>query len=134
MTRVSLVHAVLGAVLAVALGTRPSPAQQTNKKPELLIRLSVTTAAEPKPALRYLLLPDLREMNPGNPIQGYLKCYLEQYRFVFDEEEFDRRRMLLAMPLDELPAPMRESLAGLPWRSSMWRLAWTNPTGKSFSN
>ena len=76
----------------------------------------MTTAAEPKPALRYLLLPELREMNPGNPIQGYLKCYLEQYRFVFDEEEFDRRRMLLAMPLEELPAPMRESLAGLPWR------------------
>jgi hypothetical protein len=103
MTRVSLVQAVLGAVLAIALGARPSPAQQTNKKQETLIRLSVTAAAEPKPALRYLLLPDLREMNPGNPIQGYLKCYLEQYRFVFDEEEFDRRKTLLAMPLDELP-------------------------------
>jgi hypothetical protein len=52
----------------------PGRAQQAGAKPELLIRLSVTAAAEPKPALRYSLLPELREMNPGNPIQGYFKC------------------------------------------------------------
>jgi hypothetical protein len=34
--------------------------------------------AAPKPALRYLLLPELKEMNPGNPIEGYLKCFLDQ--------------------------------------------------------
>jgi hypothetical protein len=83
----------------------PCRAQQAAAKPELLIKLSVTPAAAPKPALKYLLLPELRELKPGNPIQGYLKCYLEQYRFVFDEEEFDRRKTLLAMPLDEIPGP-----------------------------
>jgi hypothetical protein len=105
MNRVSLVATVLGGIFAVALGARPSSAQQPNKPPETLIRLSVTAAPEPKPALKYQLLPELSEMTPGNPIQGYLKCYLEQYRFVFDEEEFDRRKTLLAMPLDELPGP-----------------------------
>src|SRR5262245_21655278 len=92
------------AIIAIVSLESVSLARQTPTNPELLIRLSVAPAAAPKPALKYLLLPELREMNPGNPIQGYLKCYLEQYRFVFDEQEFDRRRILLAMPLDE-PTP-----------------------------
>jgi hypothetical protein len=83
----------------------PCRAQQAAGKVELLIKLNVAPAAAPKPALKYLLLPELRELKPGNPVQGYLKCYLEQYRFVFDEEAFDRRKALLAMPLDEVPGP-----------------------------
>ena len=51
-------------------------------------------------------------MNPGNPVQGYLRCYLERYRFVFDEEEFDRRKALLAMPLDEVPGPNDVEVGG----------------------
>jgi hypothetical protein len=105
MRRVSLIAAAFGGIVAVASSARPCLAQQTTNPPETLIRLSVSPAAAPKPALRYALLPELAEMKPGNPVQGYLKCYLEQYRFVFDEEEFDRRKTLLAMPLDELPAP-----------------------------
>ncbi|HEY7153580.1 MAG TPA: hypothetical protein VH575_06445 [Gemmataceae bacterium] len=45
---------------------------------ETVIRLSVQPMAAPKPALRYLLLPDLKEMTPGNPIPNYLKCLLDQ--------------------------------------------------------
>ena len=90
----------------------PCGAQQAAAKPELLITLSVTPAAAPKPALKYLLLPELRELKPGNPVQGYLKCYLEQYRFVFDEENFDRRKTLLAMPLDEIPGPDAREFGG----------------------
>jgi hypothetical protein len=90
----------------------PSLGQQTAAKPETLVHLSVAARAAPEPALKYLLLPELREMNPGNPIQGYLKCDLEQYRFVFDEEEFDRRKSLLAMPLDFVPAREVPELGG----------------------
>jgi hypothetical protein len=43
----------------------------------MLIRLNVQPMPAPKPALRYLLLPELREMSPGNPIPNYLKCVLE---------------------------------------------------------
>ncbi len=42
-------------------------------------------------------------MNPGNPIQGYMKCMMEQPNFFFDKEVWDRRESLLAMPLKELP-------------------------------
>ena len=43
-------------------------------------------------------------MNPGNPIPNYMKCCMEQQRFLFDKEAFQRREELLAMPLKELPA------------------------------
>ena len=43
-------------------------------------------------------------MNPGNPIQNYFKCFMEQHKFFFDKEAFLRREKLLAMPLKELPA------------------------------
>jgi hypothetical protein len=45
---------------------------------ETVIRLNVQPMAAPKPALRYLLLPELKEMTPGNPIPNYLKCLLDQ--------------------------------------------------------
>jgi hypothetical protein len=38
---------------------------------------------EPKPALRYLLLPEVRELNPGNPAQWYLRSFQEQRNFFF---------------------------------------------------
>jgi len=60
-------------------------------------------APAPKPALRYQLLPELKEMHPGNPIQGYMKTMMEQQKFFFDEEAFQRREKLLTVPLKELP-------------------------------
>jgi hypothetical protein len=104
MIRVSLVRGLLSAVVVATAGAATSWAQQTSNPPETLIRLTVAPAPAPKPALRYTLLPDLREMSPGNPIEGYLKCHLEQYRFVFDATELERRKSLLSRPLDEVPA------------------------------
>jgi hypothetical protein len=74
-------------------------------KAEMLIRLDVEPAPAPRPALRYQLLPELAEMSPGNPIQGYLVCSMEHQAFLFDKAACDRREELLAMPLKELPAP-----------------------------
>jgi hypothetical protein len=70
------------ALAAVAL---PLRAEQTITSTETLIRLSVRPMAEPKPALRYLLLPELKELTPGNPIPNYLKCILDQ-DFTTDRE------------------------------------------------
>jgi hypothetical protein len=64
----------------------------------------VSPAPAPKPALRYLLLPELKEMNPGNPCAAYLKCFMGQQKFFFDKETVQRRNALLAMPLAALPA------------------------------
>ena len=69
---------------------------------ETLIQLNVQPMPAPEPALRYLLLPELKEMSPGNPCHNYLKCALEEYHFLFDREQFERRETLLAMPLAKL--------------------------------
>ena len=89
---------------ALAVFVLPCRADEPSSTPETLIRLNVSPAPAPKPALRYLLLPELREMNPGNPIQNYMKCFMEQQKFFFDKEAFERREKLLTMPLKELPA------------------------------
>ena len=81
----------------------PCSADETTSTPETLIRLRVSPTHAPKPALRYRLLPELSEMTPGNPIQNYMKCFMEQQRFFFDKEAFERREKLLNMPLRELP-------------------------------
>jgi hypothetical protein len=67
-------------LLGVALAAFPLSArgQQTVTTSETVIRLTVRPMPAPKPALRYLLLPELREMQPGNPIPNYLKCFLDQ--------------------------------------------------------
>src|SRR5262245_7877254 len=71
--------------------------------PETVIRLKVQAAAAPKPALKYQLLPELSEMSPGNPIQGYMKCFMEQHQFFHSKEQDDARDKWLQMPLNELP-------------------------------
>jgi hypothetical protein len=87
---------------------------------ETLIRLTVQPAAAPKPALRYQLLPELKELNPGNPIQNYLKCFMEQQKFFFDKEAFQRREKLLTMPLRELPAQELQNYGGFALSQADW--------------
>jgi hypothetical protein len=71
---------------------------------ETVVRLNVQPMGVPTPALRYVLLPELKETNPGNPVQGYLKCFSEQQVFFFNKESVERRDRLLATPLKDLPA------------------------------
>jgi hypothetical protein len=72
MSRTLFLCVVLAAFVPLA------QAEQTVATTETVIRLNVQPMAAPKPALRYLLLPDLKEMTPGNPIPNYLKCLLDQ--------------------------------------------------------
>jgi hypothetical protein len=74
----------------------------------------------PSPALRYLLLPELKEMNPGNPIQNYLRCFAEQQKFFFDKETCNRRDQLLVMPLSALPAQELQDYGKSPLRQADW--------------
>ena len=102
-------------------------ADEPAANPETLIRLTVHPAAAPRPALRYLLLPELKEMNPGNPVQNYLKCFAEQHRFFFDKEVVQRREKLLVMPLKELPARELLDYGGLALRQADWAARLDNP-------
>jgi hypothetical protein len=70
---------------------------------ETVIAMTVQRAPAPRPALRYQLLPDLRDMNPGNAILGYTKCFAEQYNFWRNKEAIENREKWQTMPLHDLP-------------------------------
>ena len=90
--------------IALAACCLTARADQIVTPTETAIRLRVQPMAAPQPALRYLLLPELKQMNPGNPIQGYLRCFAEQQTFFFSKEACERRAQLEDMPLEQLPA------------------------------
>jgi hypothetical protein len=70
---------------------------------ETVIRLTVQPAAAPRPALRYQLLPELAEMEPGNAVPGYMKCFAEQHQFFFNKEVHEQHVKWSMMPLKDLP-------------------------------
>jgi hypothetical protein len=74
----------------------------------------------PKPALKYLLLPEVRELNPGNPAQNYLKCFAEQRNFFYSKEAISDRARYLSMPLAELHALKVRDYGGFALRQADW--------------
>src|SRR5437899_9224861 len=97
MARTLIVCALLTPLSSVSLAQGPPDARET------VIHLTVQPMAAPRPALKYQLLPELKEMNPGNPIQGYLKCFMEQQNFFFNPVSVQNRDNWAEMPLKELP-------------------------------
>src|SRR5215471_5623310 len=75
------------------LGTGEEPA----------FHFTVRPMAAPKPALKYQLLPELRELNAGNAAHNYLKCFMEQRKFFYSKEAVADRVRYQTMPLSELP-------------------------------
>ena len=77
---------------ALLLSCTPTVRADDAPRPtETVIRLNVSRMTAPKPALRYPLLPELREITPGNPVQGYLKCFMEQNNFFFHKDAVANR-------------------------------------------
>jgi hypothetical protein len=92
-------------VVCAALLTVPlvygagEPAEVT----ETVIRLTVPPKEAPKPALKYQLLPEMTEMQQGNPIQAYLRCFSEQQNFFYNREAVKKREEYEKMALESLP-------------------------------
>ena len=85
---------VIASLVACALLVA-SAAKSSDPPAETLIPLTIDPMPAPKPALRYALLPELREMSPGNPIPNYLKCLLDQ-DFTRDQEVLSPAALCLA--------------------------------------
>ena len=90
-------------VAALAAFSLPCRADQTITTTETVIRLTVQPMAGPKPAMRYQLLPELNELNPGNPVEGYLRCFPEQGSFFSYKEACESREKLQSIPLARTP-------------------------------
>jgi hypothetical protein len=74
----------------------------------------------PKPALKYQLLPEVGELNPGNAAQNYLKSFMEQRRFFYSKETVAERARYLKMPLGEMPADKLLDYGGPALRQADW--------------
>jgi hypothetical protein len=87
-------------ILCLAITTCGTAAPATGNDRQVL--LDVQPAAAPVPALKYQLLPEVSEMNPGNSVPAYLKCFAEQTNFFFKKESSDERERLLHCPLTDI--------------------------------
>jgi hypothetical protein len=87
---------------------------------EAAVRLTVQPMPAPRPALKYQLLPELRELKPGNAAQNYLKCFMEQRLFFYSKEAAAERARYETMPLGELPADKLRQYGGFILRQADW--------------
>jgi hypothetical protein len=101
---------------AVALTALPLSARAG----ETVFRLNVQPMPAPKPALKYQLLPELGELNPGNAAHNYLKCFCEQRFFFYGKEAPAERARYSVMPLAELPAEKLRQYGGAALRQADW--------------
>jgi hypothetical protein len=94
--------AVLASFALAAISARSADPLTVTPKP-----VAVHPAAAPKPALKYLLLPDLTEVHEGNQAHLFMKAFAEQSNFYFSKDEEDKRQKYLETPLNELPDDLR---------------------------
>ncbi|MBP3955749.1 hypothetical protein J8F10_10690 [Gemmata sp. G18] len=66
------------------------------------VRVTVHPVAVPKLALKYQLLPEIRELRAGNAAQWYLRCFMEQRNFFFGKDGVAQRVRYQSMTLKEL--------------------------------
>ncbi|HEY7423464.1 MAG TPA: hypothetical protein VH682_04410 [Gemmataceae bacterium] len=85
-----------------------------------MVRLNVRPMLSPKPALKYLLLPEVRELKPGNPAQYYLRCFAEQRNFFFTKQSVKQRGRYQSMPLAELASEKLRDYGGNALRQVDW--------------
>ena len=91
--------------LFAALAVLPTASAQPVPQPKdgkLVITAAVSPASVPVPALKYLLLPELRDQQPGNQVQAFYKCSMEQHNFYHDKGEIEKREKWSTAPLLEL--------------------------------
>lgn len=103
-------------VMVVALSALPLVARAG----ESVMRLDVQPMPAPEPALKYLLLPEVRELKPGNPAQYYLRCFMEQRNFFFSKGGVAQRERYRTLPLAQLAAEKLRGYGGSALRQVDW--------------
>ncbi|HET6572684.1 MAG TPA: hypothetical protein VFG68_03705 [Fimbriiglobus sp.] len=100
-----LVASFLG--LTLIAGRSVAQPETKPKDGKLSLTLTVSPAAAPKPVSKYYLVPEYRDLQPGEKVGGFLRCFMEQNDF-YNKENTDKRQKWLEMPLADLPADVRE--------------------------
>jgi hypothetical protein len=102
--------AALAAVLAAA-GRAPAQPALVPKDGRVTIPVALTPSDYPKPASRAYLLPEYRESIPGNRVQMFLRCFMEQDTF-YGKAETEKRLAWNALPLKDLPLAELKNYGG----------------------
>ncbi len=99
------------------------------------IRLVLHPATPPSQALRYPLLPELRQQKPGNAVPVYHKAAMtlnDAFANLNDKQWYDRVESCAQMPLDQLPREQMHNFLR-PFEAALKRppkvLAMSTPTG-----
>src|SRR5262249_52141520 len=93
--------AVVG-VLFILVGRLAAQADPEPKNGKVVVPIALKPNDYPKPISRVYLLPECREAIPGNRVQMFLRCFMEQDNF-FGRAESEKREKWNQMPLKDLP-------------------------------
>ena len=79
--------------------------------------LSLTPAGPTEPALRWRLLPELRDTSPGNAVQLYYRCFSPEWlaRKRRDPSSVEALNKATSMPLGELKALAQDANSPVGW-------------------
>ncbi len=90
------------AVVLAGMSVAKSQPPIEPKDGKYVVPLTVDAVGPVRPALKYRLLPDVREIQPGNQIQAFYKCFFEQNPLFHSKESTDNQQKWMAAPLKEL--------------------------------
>ena len=82
---------------------------QEPKPSETIVTITASPAAAPVPALSIMLQPSMLDMIPGNPVLGYLKCFMEQQILFGRSDVLEERQKLLDLPFDDFKKAKSDS-------------------------
>ncbi len=91
-------------VLSPHAHAQPEPIVKNGR---VTIPIRLTPSDYLKPVSRAYLLPEYSESIPGNRVQMFLRCFMEQNAF-FGQTESEQREKWNAAPLRDLPARLKD--------------------------
>jgi len=101
LTLIAVAPSLAAAQVAVVQSLKGGKPSEEDKTPT--VKLVLHAAAEPRPALKYQLLPPIVDRRPGNAAVLYGKVTAEQLPFFTDREGLEKIVKWIDMPLEELP-------------------------------
>jgi hypothetical protein len=126
------------APLCTAQAAALKNSHQAGKEPPKVTRMTLYPADEPKPALKYKLLPGFHDRRPdGNAAVVYNKIMMEVRADKSQQELIDKCEKWSTTPLDQLPKDGLELLVHFPWFDELDRAArmeicdWQQPLRES---
>jgi hypothetical protein len=89
-------------VLLTGLSTAPAQPPIEPKDGKIIVPMMVDAVAPSRPALKNRLLPELRELQTGNQVQAFYRCFFEQHNLFHTKESTDQQAKWMEAPLKNL--------------------------------